>query len=171
MIASYTYDALSSRVSARYGNGTTAEYYYDMADRLLALDNQVGSGNLSYDYSYNNVGNRLTMLVNGTDLHSYTYDNIYQLTEVDYPEDSFTDDTSFIYDPAGNRWQVTGGLAVELEIGYPEHILHALAGRGHAAQLSFERGRFGRGQIIWRLEEGFLVGGSDPRSDGAAVGW
>nr|NIT60732.1 hypothetical protein [Fodinibius sp.]NIV15460.1 hypothetical protein [Fodinibius sp.]NIY29314.1 hypothetical protein [Fodinibius sp.] len=29
--------------------------------------------------------------------------------EVDYPEDSFTDDTSFIYDPAGNRWQVTGG--------------------------------------------------------------
>jgi YD repeat-containing protein len=108
MIARYEYDALSSRVSARYGNDTSAEYNYDMADRLLALNNQTNSENLSYDYSYDNVGNRLTMLVNGTDLHNYTYDNIYQLTEVDYPEDSFTDDTSFVYDPAGNRWQVTG---------------------------------------------------------------
>jgi gamma-glutamyltranspeptidase/glutathione hydrolase len=69
------------------------------------------------------------------------------------------------------RWQVTGGLEVELEIGYPEHILQALAGRGHAVRLSFDRGYFGRGQIIWRLAEGFLVGGSDLRSDGAAVGW
>ncbi|MBW8042153.1 MAG: hypothetical protein FVQ85_19435 [Planctomycetes bacterium] len=109
MIASYAYDALSSRVSARYGNGTNAEYYYDMADRLLGLDNQTNSENLSYDYSYDNVGNRLTKLENSTDLHSYTYDNIYQLTNVDYPEDSFTDDTSFIYDQAGNRWQVIGG--------------------------------------------------------------
>jgi len=109
MIVSYEYDTLSARISARYGNGTSAEYYYDMADRLLGLDNQTDNGNLSYDYSYDNVGNRLTMLVNGTDLHNYTYDNIYQLTEVDYPEDSFTDDTSFIYDAAGNRWQVTGG--------------------------------------------------------------
>jgi gamma-glutamyltranspeptidase/glutathione hydrolase len=69
------------------------------------------------------------------------------------------------------RWQVTGGLDVELEIGYPEYILQALAGRGHAARLTFDRGRFGRGQIIWRLAEGLLVGGSDPRSDGSAAGW
>jgi gamma-glutamyltranspeptidase/glutathione hydrolase len=69
------------------------------------------------------------------------------------------------------RWQVTGGLDVELEIGYPEHILQALAGRGHAARLSFDRGYFGRGQIIWRLPEGLLVGGSDLRADGTAVGW
>ena len=69
------------------------------------------------------------------------------------------------------RWQVTGGLDVELEIGHPEHVLHALAGRGHAARLSFDRGSFGRGQIIWRLDEGVLVAGTDLRSDGVAAGW
>ena len=69
------------------------------------------------------------------------------------------------------RWQVTGGLKVELEIGTPEHILQTLAGRGHAVRLSFERGSFGRGQIIWRLAEGVMLGGSDQRADGAAVGW
>ncbi len=69
------------------------------------------------------------------------------------------------------RWQVTGGFEVELEIGHPAHILQALADRGHAARLSFDRGCFGRGQIIWRLAEGLLVGGSDLRADGAVVGW
>ena len=69
------------------------------------------------------------------------------------------------------RWQVTGGLNVELEVGTPEHILRALSDRGHAVTLSFERGSFGRGQIIWRLDDGVMVAGSDMRSDGAAVGW
>jgi gamma-glutamyltranspeptidase/glutathione hydrolase len=69
------------------------------------------------------------------------------------------------------RWQVTGGRAVELEIGAPEHVLHALESRGHRVRLSFERSNFGRGQIIWRLPQGVLAAGSDPRADGAAVGW
>jgi gamma-glutamyltranspeptidase/glutathione hydrolase len=69
------------------------------------------------------------------------------------------------------RWRVTGGLGVKLEIGVPEHVLRGLEARGHAVQLSFARGEFGRGQIIWRLDDGVYVAGSDMRSDGAAVGW
>jgi gamma-glutamyltranspeptidase/glutathione hydrolase len=69
------------------------------------------------------------------------------------------------------RWQVTGGLGVSLELGHPEHLLRGLKARGHQVQLSYERGDFGRGQIIWRLEDGVYVAGSDMRADGAAVGW
>jgi gamma-glutamyltranspeptidase/glutathione hydrolase len=69
------------------------------------------------------------------------------------------------------RWRVTGGLGVDLEMGVSEHLLHSLAARGHAVQLSFARSTFGRGQIIWRLNDGVYVAGSDMRGDGAAVGW
>jgi gamma-glutamyltranspeptidase/glutathione hydrolase len=69
------------------------------------------------------------------------------------------------------RWQVTGGLGVDLELGMAEHVLRGLAARGHLVHVPVERGGFGRGQIIWRLDEGVLVAGSDMRSDGAAIGW
>lgn len=69
------------------------------------------------------------------------------------------------------RWRVTKGLDVDLEFGFPEHILTGLVARGHKVKASIGRGEFGRGQIIWRLDDGVLVAGSDLRSDGAAVGW
>lgn len=69
------------------------------------------------------------------------------------------------------RWRVTGGLGVDLELGTPAHVLNALSARGHAVQVLPERGGFGRGHIIWRLDEGVFVAGSDLRADGAAAGW
>jgi gamma-glutamyltranspeptidase/glutathione hydrolase len=69
------------------------------------------------------------------------------------------------------RWRVTGGLNVELEFGTPEHVVQGLAARGHQIQLPTDRAVFGRGQIIWRLDDGAYVAASDLRADGAAVGW
>ena len=69
------------------------------------------------------------------------------------------------------RWQVTGGLGVDLELGLPEAVLRELVARGHQVTVPVPRGGFGRGQIIWRLEDGLYVAGSDRRADGAAVGW
>lgn len=69
------------------------------------------------------------------------------------------------------RWRVSGGLGVELELGTPEHVLHGLMARGHALQVPVARASFGRGQIIWRLEDGVYAAGSDMRADGAAVGF
>ena len=31
--------------------------------------------------------------------------------------------------------------------------------------------QFGRGQIIWRLDDGMYVAGSDPRADGLVAAW
>lgn len=69
------------------------------------------------------------------------------------------------------RWRVSGGLNVDIELGTPEHILQGLAARGHQINIPANRGLFGRGQIIWRLDDGVYVAASDRRADGAAVGW
>lgn len=69
------------------------------------------------------------------------------------------------------RWQVTGGLGVTLEKGFCPDVIQQLAQRGHDITLAEKGGSFGRGQIIWQLDEGVLVAGSDLRADGAAVGW
>jgi gamma-glutamyltranspeptidase/glutathione hydrolase len=69
------------------------------------------------------------------------------------------------------RWRAMAGLEVRLELDTPEHVLHGLAERGHAVQVVADRGAFGRGQVIWRRNDGVYVAGSDHRADGAAVGW
>lgn len=69
------------------------------------------------------------------------------------------------------RWRIGTGLEVNLEWGVTEDVARGLAARGHEVNLPVERDIFGRGQIIWRLDEGFYVAGSEMRADGAAVGW
>jgi gamma-glutamyltranspeptidase/glutathione hydrolase len=85
------------------------------------------------------------------------------------------------------RWQLAGagageegfgageaGGAVLVEEGFDFALLAELARRGHRLTPvdGWERGAFGGGQIILRNPAtGVLTGGSDPRKDGAAVGW
>jgi gamma-glutamyltranspeptidase/glutathione hydrolase len=58
-----------------------------------------------------------------------------------------------------------------LELTTPVHIMRGLAARGHAVNIALESGRFGRGQIIWRLPNGVYVAGSEGRTDGLAAGF
>ncbi|WP_029215165.1 gamma-glutamyltransferase [Kallotenue papyrolyticum] len=69
------------------------------------------------------------------------------------------------------RWYWSAGRDVLLEAGTPAALLEALQQRGHQARISEDRGVFGRGQIIWRLDNGVYVAGSDGRADGCAVGY
>lgn len=69
------------------------------------------------------------------------------------------------------RWQWMEGKTVELEYGMPEHIALSLARRGHQVRWAVGSGGFGRGQIIWRTDEGVLIGGTDPRTDGTIAAW
>jgi RHS repeat-associated protein len=109
VVAHYDYDALSRRTGAQFANGTSATYRYNIADRLLYLNNQMTGSSRSFAYSYDNVGNRLTMTTEGSTVHRYTYDKIYQLTKADYPAGYFAADTIFRYDRAGNRSAVISG--------------------------------------------------------------
>lgn len=69
------------------------------------------------------------------------------------------------------RWQWMGERKIIVERGIPEHIVEQLRRRGHEIQLSIDTHLFGRGQIIWRQENGVLMGGSEPRTDGQVAVW
>jgi gamma-glutamyltranspeptidase/glutathione hydrolase len=73
------------------------------------------------------------------------------------------------------RWRVDGGLDLGVEAHMASGVVAGLASRGHRmASLNDSYQDFGAGQFIWRLGEpgsdGY-VAASDPRRDGAAVGF
>ncbi|WP_126429133.1 gamma-glutamyltransferase [Brevibacillus marinus] len=69
------------------------------------------------------------------------------------------------------RWQWMEGKTVELERHFPEHIALALKRKGHNIKWAQPGNYFGRGQIIWRDENGVLIGGTDMRTDGCIAAW
>lgn len=69
------------------------------------------------------------------------------------------------------RWQWIEGKRVEVEPNFPNHIVEQLIRKGHKVSVQLEAGNFGRGQIIWKTDEGTLCGGTEPRTDGAVVSW
>ncbi len=115
LIAEYDYDSLSRRTALTYDNGTSITYNYEkpsgssyeLGNRLAkvtnTMDDDTPPTTIIFDYTYDDVGNQLTKTVDSTDVHSYGYDNIYQLLTVDYPATFFVDDTTFDYDSLGNR--------------------------------------------------------------------
>lgn len=71
------------------------------------------------------------------------------------------------------RWRVTDGLGVACETTLPAATITALRGMGHQVSLEAPDNAFGFGgaQLIHRLGARGYAGGSDPRKDGAAMGF
>lgn len=69
------------------------------------------------------------------------------------------------------RFQWTGGKHVQLEREVPAHIAQELARRGHEVEIVNSNLHMGRGQIIWKMDNGLYIGGTEPRCDGAIAAW
>ena len=69
------------------------------------------------------------------------------------------------------RIQWTGGKHIQLEREVPAHIGLRLAEMGHQVEICNSNLDMGRGQIIWRMEDGTLAGGTEPRCDGTVAAW
>lgn len=67
------------------------------------------------------------------------------------------------------RWRVSQDLEVFLESGFNQEVFDGLSQLGHEVSKR-EYSRFGGGQIIYKLEDGYL-GASDWRKDGYAAGF
>jgi gamma-glutamyltranspeptidase/glutathione hydrolase len=69
------------------------------------------------------------------------------------------------------RWKLLGGRKVAIEPGFSESVYLGLRERGHILEIAKERTvAFGGGQAVCRLDNG-LMGASDQRRDGQAVGF
>jgi gamma-glutamyltranspeptidase / glutathione hydrolase len=70
------------------------------------------------------------------------------------------------------RWQITDGLHVSIEPGFPKEVYEELRKRGHTLTIAPHRTvTFGGGQAVYRMESGDYLGASDARRDGQAVGF
>lgn len=69
------------------------------------------------------------------------------------------------------RVQWIGGMHVQVERGVPQETVRDLLRRGHQVEIAASSLDMGRGQIIWRTENGLLAGGTEPRCDGAVAAW
>ena len=69
------------------------------------------------------------------------------------------------------RFQWVGEKKVQLEREVPAYIAQELAVRGHQVEIVNSNLDMGRGQIIWRMSDGTLVGGTEPRADGTVAVW
>jgi len=69
------------------------------------------------------------------------------------------------------RVQWIGGRRIQLEREAPAQVGAELARRGHEVEIADWNLSMGRGQIIWRTDNGLLAGGTEPRCDGAVCAW
>lgn len=69
------------------------------------------------------------------------------------------------------RWQWHAGRRVTFEPETPVALVRQLARMGHDAVIDLNANSFGHGQIIWQLDGGVLVGGTEPRTDGQIAAW
>ena len=63
------------------------------------------------------------------------------------------------------RWQWIRDGRITVESDFDEGIAKALRRMGHDVQVELNTASFGRGQIILRMENGVLVGGTESRTD------
>ena len=69
------------------------------------------------------------------------------------------------------RAQWIGGKHIQLEREVSPEIAETLAAMGHEVEVIDDPINMGRGQIIWRTENGLLIGGTESRCDGTVAVW
>ena len=67
--------------------------------------------------------------------------------------------------------QWIGGKHIQLEREAGPEIAEALAAMGHEVEVIDDRINMGRGQILWRMENGLYCAGTEPRCDGTVAAW
>ncbi len=69
------------------------------------------------------------------------------------------------------RWQWMKDNEISFEWNTPQDIVLGLANKGHVVNVAADSAGFGRGQIIWRLQNGVLAGGTESRTDSQIAVW
>jgi RHS repeat-associated protein len=119
-VAGYIYDDAGRLIKKTLGNGLEDDYTYDDANHVtqIVLCQTSNTNNIvqSFDYGYDNVGNRLWVKYKDGTGDVYQYDATYQVTGVKYgvtnapagyaSASGATRTVTYAYDAVGNRTSV-----------------------------------------------------------------
>lgn len=116
-LATYTYNAFGKPATLTYGNGLVTSYGYDALNRTASIETKNSSSTIIFkqEYEYDAESNRTKMIEtrigeDGAIVSStvnYTYDNLEQLTDVDYANiNGVENELAYRYDQFGNRTQL-----------------------------------------------------------------
>jgi RHS repeat-associated protein len=121
----YGYDAAGNRASVAAPGGGTTSYAYDSQNRLTTIDYSDSTPDVSFtydadgnrstmqdgrgstSYAYDNR-DRVTSITEGSGPFGYSYDNVGDVTERQYPDGTTVD---YTYDDDGRLSNVTSGSA------------------------------------------------------------
>ncbi len=123
------------------------DYVYDNDYQLLTEVRSNGSNNYTISYVYDDVGNRLTMVKDGT-ATAYEYDNMHRLTQLV----SSGSTTTYTYDDTGNlvtkitgsdtttyEWSLAGKLT-KITLPDSDTVSYAYDGKGNRVQQVISNG-------------------------------
>jgi YD repeat-containing protein len=117
---SYEYDAASNLSELTDARSLVTRYVYDALNRVTGLDHYQSDGQTlvdSVDYTYDAVGNRLTM-VDPTGTTNYVYDALNRPTSITFPGSRTV---SYDYqDNVGNRTRITYPDGKYVDYAYDE---------------------------------------------------
>jgi RHS repeat-associated protein len=99
-VTDYDYDFAGRLTTTTLPNGVVQTSSYNNADQLTGIEAVKGGTTLTdFGYTLDNAGMR-TAVQTPAGLESYTYDDLYRLTGVTYPDSSTQ---AYTYDNVGNR--------------------------------------------------------------------
>ncbi len=136
-ITTYTYDAANRLAQMSYDNGQVVDYSYDRAGNVTSAGNlrfeydALGrviaetSGDFRIEYSYDAVGNLLSRSAGAFGTMTYTYDDLYRPTRVDFGDRQ----VEMVYDEMSRVRQLIRSNGVTTinnydAVGRPLAILH-----------------------------------------------
>ncbi|GMQ57591.1 hypothetical protein AN1V17_19860 [Vallitalea sediminicola] len=101
-----TYNYTDNQLDAvTYNNGISINYDYNKDNQVTRITHEMDSNQIlnTYDYTYDLNGNIIEKLEN-QESTKYEYDQLYQLTKVNYPDNI---EENYTYDVSGNRQKRT----------------------------------------------------------------
>ena len=120
-----TYDSVGRLTRQDNANGTYSTYFTNNAHRLEQINHYNSSNALisSYDYAFDNQGNRLSRMDHNSVTDTYFYDGGNRLDSVSYGNGNTA---SFTYDAAGNRSTCTeNGMTQSYAYDASNHLVSA----------------------------------------------
>ncbi|AFY56856.1 RHS repeat-associated core domain protein [Rivularia sp. PCC 7116] len=105
-LTTYSYDLVGNLIQTEFANGIIETRQYDLLNRPIVIENTNSDGNIisSYEYTLDNVGNRLVLEENTGRRVEYSYDDLYRLTQESVTDaTNGNETTNYVYDNIGNR--------------------------------------------------------------------